>query len=213
MATRIRLRDIPNGQTYPVLIFMHGCAGMASQEHTNWGSLLASLGMVVVMPDSFARSGRPVNCDDLTEGGGPYPQVHEMRLEEIAYASQQIRMQTWYDGKHLLLMGYSEGAIAAVRTPLAGFRGVIATSWTCTHWNVPALHGIYLPLDTPILTLRHEDDSWFPSAALDGNCADHMAGRPDATSLVVPGLGHGTFHDASAREAVIAFVQHLLDIP
>lgn len=209
----MRLRDIPKGQTYPVMIFMHGCAGLASQEHADWGSLLASLGVLVVMPDSFARPGRPVNCDDLMENGGPYPEVHQMRLDEIDYASRQIRAQAWHDGKPLLLMGFSEGGIAAVRTTLDGFRGVIATSWTCTHRSVPALHGIYLPPDLPLLTIRHEEDDWFLDASLDGNCGAYMASRSDASSLVVPGFGHETFHDASAREAVTAFVQRLLEAP
>lgn len=211
--TGMRLRDIPKDQTYPVMIFMHGCAGLDSQEHANWGRLLASLGVLVVMPDSFARPGRPVNCDHLMDNGGAYPEVHQMRLDEIDYASRQIRTQAWHDGKPLLLMGFSEGAIAAVRTTLGGFRGVIATSWTCTHRSMPALQGIYLPLDLPLLTIRHEEDDWFVDASLDGNCATYMASRPDASSLVVPGFGHETFHDASAREAVSAFVQRLLETP
>lgn len=210
-STRIPVGQIPKNQAYSVLIFMHGCAGMASHEHANWGTLLAAQGLLVVMPDSMVRNDRQSSCGDLSEKGGPFPQIHDMRLDEIVYASQEIRKQPWFNGKHLMLMGYSEGAIAAVRTQLSGLRGVIATSWTCTHWNLPALHGIYLPKETPLLTLRRETDTWFTSNALNSHCGERMAGYADAKNIMVPGAGHGTYDDPQARQEVVQFILRLLN--
>ena len=55
-------------------------------------------------------------------------------------------------------MGFSEGAIASVRTKLADFRGVIATSLTCTNAKAPGFDGVFVTPETPVLTLSHESD-------------------------------------------------------
>jgi hypothetical protein len=134
--------QIKTDKAYPVAIFMHGCGGIESNsDNHDWAKLLASEGLLVVMPNSLARTDRKPSCDPKTKRAGLFPAVHGMRLEEIKYASEQIRKQTWFDGKNLFLMGFSEGATAAVRTKLSGFRGVIATSWTCTNARVPHLTG------------------------------------------------------------------------
>lgn len=209
-ASRTTLDRIPANIQRPVMIFLHGCAGMGSKEHSDWGQFLAAQGLVVVMPDSFARPSRPDSCGDLSDGG-PIPEIHDMRVEEIEYAVEQAQRQSWFDGSNLFIMGYSEGAIAAVRTELAGLRGVIATSWTCTHWEIPRLHGIYLPTVTPLLTMLHESDDWFPSATVQGNCGEHMTGRPDAKNIMVEGHGHGTFHDDQVRREVAQFIRRLVE--
>lgn len=152
------LDAIPGNARYPVAIFLHSCAGISGEEH-DWARLLASEGLLVILPDSYARPGRPSNCGDISIHGGPHPEVHAWRQDEIDYAREQLASQSWFDGKTLFLMGYSEGAIAAVRSPRDGFTGVIATSWTCTDSESPALAGIALPSHTPLLTLMHEADS------------------------------------------------------
>ncbi len=220
---------IPATQTYPVVLFMHGCWGFETVEHGYWGKFLASHGMLVIMPDSFARPGHRRACDPVDNNGGSQPEVHDMRLAEIAYAKNRIEQSAWFDGKNLFLIGYSEGAIAAVRTPIKEFNGVISLSWTCTHRGYPPLHGIRLPKETPLLSIAYQDDPWFPFAELDGNCGQYMSGRPDAQHITLPSQGemhrlmykfdrrlfnlfntnghdHGTFQDEHARNAVLAFI-------
>lgn len=228
-ASPTTLDRIPRNARLGVVLFMHGCWGFETEEHVHWARLLTAQGLLVIMPDSFARPNRQRRCDLIDDHGGSDPAVHDMRLAEIAYAKAQIEKQPWFDGKNLFLMGYSEGAIAAVRTPLHGFSGVIATSWTCTHRGYPPLNGIFLPLDTPLLTLSYDDDPWFPLDHIKGNCGQQMAGRRDATHMTVPSQGelhrmmhqvdkrvinlfrtqghnHGTFNSQMARRAVIDFI-------
>jgi hypothetical protein len=104
-------------------------------------------------------------------------------------------------------MGYSEGAVAAVRSKLAGFRGVIATSWTCTNAKAADFDGIFAPADTPVLTMMHADDPWFKAPHLAGSCASKMSGRKNAMHVVVPGTGHGTYDSDVARKAVANFIK------
>jgi dienelactone hydrolase len=210
----ISIDQIKTDKSYPVAIFMHGCGGIESgPDNHGWAKLLASEGLLVVMPDSLARTDRKPSCDPKTMRGGLFPAVHGMRLEEINYASERIRTQPWFDGKNLFLMGFSEGATAAVRTKLSGFRGVIATSWTCTNTKVPSFDGVFVPPETPLLTLAHEEDPWYTAEQFRGSCAQKISGRTDGQHVTVPGKGHGTYHSKEAKQAVVQFIQRLLRSP
>ena len=206
------LNTVKLDKAYPVTIYMHSCAGIEgiSDDNHSWARLIAQQGLLVVMPDSFARNDRKPSCDPRTKRTGLFPPVHGMRLEEIKFAFDEIRKQSWFDGKNLFLMGFSEGAVAAVRTKLAGFRGVIATAWTCTNTKVPALDGIFLPQETPLLTINHSDDTWYTTENSRGSCESKFTGRPDAQNVTIPGSGHGTYHSEKARRAVIDFIKHHL---
>ena len=103
------LKPTPRGEIKldkptPVALFMHGCAGIGKDDHA-WARLLAEKGLLVVMPDSLARTDRQPSCDPAKLKGGLFPPAAAMRLEEISYATGQIRKQSWFDGKNLFLMG------------------------------------------------------------------------------------------------------------
>ncbi len=207
----ISIDQIKTDKAYPVAIFMHGCDGIApNPDNHSWAKLLASEGLLVVMPDSLARTDRKPSCDPKNKKSGLFPAVHGMRLEEIKYASEQIRSMPWFDGKNLFLMGFSEGAMAVVRTKLSGFQGVISSSWTCTNTKTPSFDGIYLPPETPLLTLSYEEDPHYMEEHTKGTCAQKMAGRADSHHVTVPGTGHGTYDSKVAREAVVEFIKRLL---
>ena len=206
-----KLSQVKTEKPYPVAIYMHGCNGINSNsDNHDWAKLLAQKGLLVIMPDSLARNDRKPSCDPKTMKGALFPPVHAMRLEEIKFASDEVKKQPWFDRKNLFLMGFSEGAIAAVRTKLTGFRGVIATSWTCTNSQVPSFDGIFLPPETPLLTINHSDDPWYTTENVRGSCESKFTGRSDAQNLTIPGSGHGTYHSEKARQAVVNFIkQHL----
>ncbi len=211
----IRLGQLKADKPCPVAIFVHGCDGMGSfsSENHGWAKWLAQQGVLVVAPDSLARNDRKPSCDPKTQRSGLFPPVHAMRQEEIKYAAEEIRKQPWFDGKNLFLMGFSEGCVAVVRTKLSGFRGVIATACTCTNTNNPAFNGIFLPPDTPLLTISYTDDTWFKSDSTRGTCESKFEGRTHAKSVTIPGRGHGTYNNDQARQAVAGFIRQLLQSP
>ena len=93
-----------------------------------------------------------------------------------------------------------------MRSKLAGFRGVIATSWTCTNSRAADFDGVFTPPETPLLTLMHANDPWFRVPFLKGSCANKIASRKNAGHVVVPEEGHGTYASAAARNAVAVFL-------
>jgi len=207
-----KLSHVKTDRLYPVAIYMHSCGGIGDLSFDNhcWSKLIAQQGLLVIMPDSLARNDRKPSCDPKARKAGLFPPVHGMRLEEIKFASDEVRKHPWFDGKNLFLMGFSEGAIAAVRTKSGGYRGVIATGWTCTNTKAPAFDGIFLPQETPLLTINHADDPWYTTENVRGSCESKFTGRPNAQNLTISGSGHGTYHSEKARQAVVNFIkQHL----
>lgn len=204
---------IPPDRKWPAIIYMHGCSGLLGGEggdNHRWGRFLAAQGLVVVMPDSMARGDRKPSCDPSINKGGLFPPVHEMRLAEIKYAAEQIRAQPWSNGK-LLLMGYSEGGTATARTPLSGFAGIIVSSWGCTNTKFRAFDGVFAPPETPVLTIKYTDDPWSPPGSpTNGHCEPKLAGRANATAILLPGRGHGTYNNETARKAVMTFIAERL---
>lgn len=129
-----------------------------------------------------------------------------MRLEEIRYAYDQVKKSPWADTNNVYLMGHSEGGVAAARTKLEGFNGIIISGWRCTNTKNPSFDGIFAPLDTPILTLEWNHDDW-SNDSTKGSCADKFGERKKARQVLFPGNGHNVFEQSQAREAVAQFLK------
>jgi dienelactone hydrolase len=191
----------------PVVIYLHGCAGL-NTESTSWGEHLSALGYIVVQPDSFARRSES-NCDTKLKKFGLFPKAHTMRQQEIRFALDAVRKSPWADANNIFLMGFSEGGTAAARTKLDGFRGIIITGWRCTNTKNPNFDGIFAPKETPVLTVEWSKDDW-QNDATKGSCSDKFGDRPKATQLLLPGNGHPVFDQVTAREAVARFIKENL---
>jgi len=191
----------------PVVIYIHGCTGLTSESYS-WGEYIKELGYIAVLPDSMARRSES-NCDPKTKKFGAFPKVHAMRLEEIRYAYDQVKKSPWADTKKVILMGHSEGGVAAARTKLEGFSGIIISGWRCTNTKNPAFDGIFAPLETPVLTLEWNRDDW-QNDATKGSCSDKFGERKKARQVLFPGNGHNVFEQSAAREAVTRFLKENL---
>ncbi len=133
-----------------------------------------------------------------------------MRQEEIQFAVEQLKKSPWADSKNIFLMGHSEGGVAAARTRLGGFRGIIISAWHCTSANNPDFDGIFAPLDTPVLTLEWVRDTWYAGTPRDGSCANKFGERKKARQVMLNGSGHNTSWEREARDAVAQFLKENL---
>ena len=134
----------------PVVIYLHGCAGINRQHDASWASLLTGLGFIVVMPDSMARPGRIPNCDPKVKGGNSFPNAFKYRQQEIAYALEQAQKASWANKNNIFLMGFSEGGIGVAQSPHNGFAGRVIMGWTCTNKNNPDFDGIFSSKNSPV---------------------------------------------------------------
>ncbi len=188
----------------PVVIYIHGCTGFTS-ESFSWGDYIKDLGYIAVLPDSFARRSES-NCDPKTKKGGTFPKAHAMRLEEISYAFEQVKNSPWADAQNVFLMGHSEGGIAAARTRLEGFSGIIISGWRCTNTKNAGFDGIFAPIETPVLTLEWNRDDW-QNDTNKGSCTNKFGERKKAHQVLFPGNGHNVYEQRAAREAVTLFLK------
>ncbi len=98
------------GETSPLIVYMHGCAGMvpASLRHVDGLTKLGNY--IVASPNSFSRD-RPVSC---RAPGDPDFEVMQSsrgwRRDELAYAMQRLLTHRWVDRSNIFLVGHSHGA-------------------------------------------------------------------------------------------------------
>ncbi len=190
------VKDIGAEKPRPVVLLIHGCAGIQRTE-SSWAGFLKDEGYVVVEPDSFARS-RPKSCDPRTHRAGLFPGVTTYRRDEVSYALEQLRKAPWADRRNLFLMGHSEGAVVVATANLSGFRGVIISAWICRN-------GLVVPHETAVLAIDHAKDPWFPNSDYE-HCSNLFGTRTNARQVTLPGFDHDTF-EAPAQRAVRDFLK------
>lgn len=190
----------------PVVVYLHGCTGLTPHD-AYWARTLITQGVIVIQPDSFARTDRRANCDPATHRVGLFPPASAMRDEELRFALERLRSVPWADPQRIIVMGHSEGGRAAMANVAPNVRGTIVSGWGCTssnwRWN-----GIPHPAEHPLLILEHDHDPWY--AKRGGRCKDHLAGRSATKYVALGGSGHNSAHSEQAREAALAFVGAVL---
>ncbi len=185
---RLSAQDLPEvlanlEEPLPVVVYAHGCAGHY-QATTVTGSFLAKAGFLVVGPDSFARRDKPVSCVPARTLGGLHRGVLAWRHAEVRYAIDKLQSLPSIREDAVFLMGFSEGGITTATFKGSPLAGRVIEGWTC-HAGWPEYRGLRAPDNEPILALVAANDPWFRLPILRGDCGAFMAGRPDATSLVV----------------------------
>jgi len=197
-----KIKNIKLDQKYPVVIYLHGCAGIQSYHDQQWGRHLANLGFVVVLPDSFARPKRVSNCDSTTNTvSHRFPMAIPYREQEIAYAMLELKKLSWVDVDNIFFMGHSEGAEALARTRIKGMRGIVLSSGFC-------FTGIGFEQGVKSLTISYSIDPWFGQSK--SRCSN---GRVDGslTTVELSGTGHAnTYDDIKARDSVSMFLKQNL---
>jgi dienelactone hydrolase len=192
---------------FPVVVYLHGCTGITEYHDAAWAKFIRDLGFVVVMPDSVARKDRGPSC---TPSSYRYFGVAQpkMRVQESYYALAKLKDLSWVDVGHIFLMGHSEGGAGTSRTKMTGYRGAIISGNTCT--DLPTafdFNGIFLPMETAVLSIKWSHDPWFYGTRWDGSCQDKFGTRTNAKHVTLVGTGHGTFVSPQAREAVEQFLK------
>lgn len=182
----------------PVVIALHGCTGLSSLPSIGPG--LASLGYIVVMPDSLARADRAgrFTCSGTTIGTGNLD-IYDKRVEEAVYAIAQVQGQPWYDGRHLLLLGHSEGGYAVAQKGYTGISAAAISGYWCTL-------GLPVAQVAPTLTVNYDQDPFYYGRPGIGvpSCA---GGPPGSLHEVLAGASHAAFELEPGRSFLRAFAE------
>lgn len=199
-SSKISINEISLKSPHPVVIYLHGCSGIAPNHGGRWGEHMSSWGFVVILPDSMARPGRRSNCEQRSFSTGSFPQAHTYRQEEIRYAIEQLKKHSWADVANVFLFGHSEGGVATATYTGDFFKGLIISGWSCSG-------GIYGPQRIPVLAVAFEQDPWFYGTSWGGRCSNGLFGKRDLVRVDIPGKGHDTVWVKEARDAVFEFLK------
>ena len=192
----------------PTVMYLHGCTGLRNLEPLK---AMARAGYAVIAPDSFARRFRPLQCRPSERTGGDNVYVYDFRLAEVSYGLYRLAELSWVDRRRLVLMGVSEGGVAAALYRGDEFRGRIIAQWTC-HGR-PFVRGLAAGPDEAILAIVRTDDPWYDSARTKdqaGDCGSFFGSRANSESLTLKGEDrHDVFDEPSVVHKLTAFLLRL----
>lgn len=189
------------------IIYLHGCNGFHSGNETD-GRWLSRSGYLVIMPDSFARPGRPSHCAaGLLPPGmrrDPFmPASVERRMSEIRYALAQTQKLAAVDSQRLVLWGHSEGGKTAVWYPGNEFRAHVATGDDCSTANVPGMNTLK---EKPVVViLFNTDSSIMTSRGRVQSCTRWSEGR-NLKEVRYDGSAHWPGNYAEVRAEMLTFL-------
>jgi len=192
------------------VVYLHGCDGVNALS-VKTADLLAAEGYVVFVPDSFARTTKPVSCDASRHLGGLHREVLAWRQAEADYALKRVKSLPSIDPSKVFLMGLSEGAIATATYVGEAVAGRVIEGWTC-HAGWPEYRGLQAPPKEPVLALSSENDPWFQEPVLRGDCGAFMTAPSALRRSVVfrPPHPAASHHDLMwnvyARREVLEFL-------
>lgn len=204
---------------FPAVVILHDCSGLgrrSSGAPGRWGSLLAGLGYVVLIPDSFLPRGFPDGVCTIKAGPGVAKVYPFQRTFDAYGALALLRTLPFVDGAHVGVMGGSHGGSTTLATVAraerpdldamrsGGFAAAVALYPGCggaygARWRVArqggavgpvmAYYGTYQPL-APLLILIGEADDWTPAADCHVLAERAAAAGFPVTIKIYPGAYH-----------------------
>jgi dienelactone hydrolase len=201
---------------FPAVVALHDCDGIdrpsasGTRLYGEWATLLSAKGFVVVFPDSFG-----------SRGLGPQCRVRQTKVrasrERVADANAArnwLASQIFVEPKHISLLGWSSGAIAALwavrpnaapRNGAADFRSAVAFYPGCQRLRQTAWSA-----RVPTLILIGSADDW----TLASTCQQMVAGargRSARAEIVVYPGAHHEFDRANAPLRLRTGLAHTAD--
>lgn len=173
----------------PAIVLLHACVGMTEFDEM-WSKRLVTWGYVVLSVDSFTPRGVEYICDSR---GGSYVTPWARALDAYG-AKRYLSTRSFVDPDRIAVLGRSHGGTTIMEIikqstseglSTEPFNAAIAFYPLC---SVPEPFGPE-PIDTPILILTGEKDSWQP-AELCAQYADRLPPESEITLKVFAGAYH-----------------------
>jgi dienelactone hydrolase len=192
---------------FPAIVHLHDCSGLPKDFKSGavrgyWSEQLAAWGYVVLVVDSFTSRGIEHACTDAATS----------RIADAYGALSYLSRQSFVDASRITLLGFSQGAIAALR--IVGERDFVLFESEGEH-KIRAAIAFYpaCPSDgtmtVPTLILIGELDDWTRASA----CKSMMASRTGVGSpvklIVYPGAHHA--FDAASLQPGREYFGHWIE--
>jgi dienelactone hydrolase len=198
LAGELRLPMSPPGAKVPVVIFVHGIAGLGTIAD-GWARALNSWGIGVFIPDHLSGRGiAPMSREDFGLPG-------LARMVDVYHALPRILKDPRIDPERIAVMGYSLGGFVTLlssqerfRTryglPNVQFAAYVALYASCTY----RLRDDVRVAARPIRLFHGTGDDWTPVEQCRALIADIKKAGADATLTEFPGASHA-YDDPSIK--------------
>jgi len=206
-----RLVELPENIHFPVIVYLHDAGGI-SKKINRLMEALAVENFAMVLPDSYARTGRRSDCQGNVANPkkcAMSPDVYLSRRSELFHAAAAVRRLPWVDRGNVYLMGSGEGAVAvALWGGEIDASGYILVDWTCTApVDLPWFDGLRTPRDGPTLVLMPRDHRWAEMPDWDGDCSDKAMTYTDFEALDMDNAKRNVFEVPKGLQATIGFLR------
>jgi dienelactone hydrolase len=198
LAGELRLPLSPPGAKVPVVIFVHGIAGL-STIGDEWTRALNSWGIGVFMPDHLSGRGiAPMSPEDFMLSG-------LARMVDVYHALPRLLKDPRIDPERIALMGYSFGGLVTLLSSQERFRA---------RYGLPNVQfAAYIPLYANCAYRYHDDlkvaarpirlfhgtsDDWCPVEQCRALVADLKKAGADITLTEYSGASHA-YDDPSIK--------------
>lgn len=195
---------------YPAAVISHTC-GPLRQHIFEWAQRFLEAGYVVLVIDHLGPRGLTSNC-------WPNFSVSVTEYAQDAVAGMRhLRSMAFVDGKRIVLMGLSYGAMAGLRAASKSFRdkslggesfaAIVGLYPWCHHQGGPGHQdhqwNFYDDTTTPLLLLLGADDEEAdPRSCIEKAKANAARGMP-VEHRVFPGTTHGFDHSLLADKPFV----------
>ena len=186
----------PGSGPFPVVVGMHGCAGMLNasgqivRRFADWGERLSKEGIAVLFVDSLTPRGLGSQCSVRERK----VRSDRERVADAYLARRWLQSQSWAVKNRVSLVGWANGAAGSLwavrprvlpRDGMPDFRSVVAFYPGCRR-----LTAVAWSARIPTLILAGSADDWTPAATCEQMVAGARGRSAQASIVVYPGAYH-----------------------
>ena len=190
---------------WPLILFMHYCEGLG--HHREDLRRLSKLGFIVIAPNSFARSHRPLGCyEDREKYTRYFDAAVAFQKAELDYAVQKLSAFNWLDKTNLFLFGSGMGGLVVAQYEGSEFAGHLIEGWGCRGPN-PIFDGIWAPPHIRVFTTVSKNTPFLrKNEGFSVDCKSFTKNRADSISVVLERPAHQVSWYPKSYKAMIRFL-------
>jgi dienelactone hydrolase len=182
---------LPSGKgPFPAVILMHGCAGLPHQAINGWQPALRSWDYATFVVDSFGGRGLREVCTNARTLSGT------QRIQDAYAALKILATHPRIDKDRIVLMGFSHGGIAALRSATAWARERYAPTGPAFRAFIPfypycnSVFPEMMRITAPLRIHTGELDDWTPAKPCEDLVRSLHAAGANAQITIYAGAAH-----------------------